>query len=128
MSEPKPRLELVAGGGERRTLAPEAEPAGLPARERRAAPTRWVALVALLGSLLALSLWQVFTQGARIEALASELSAARAELAATRSAYREHLGRVRGSLGSLEAGLAALRELVERDPLPPPAPNATPVP
>jgi len=113
VSEPKPRLELVAGGGERHAAEPV---------QMRPARASWLPVLAvLMGIALALALWQILAQGARIEVLG-------AELAQTRSAYRDHLERVRGSLGSLETELAALRELVDRDPLPPPAAPASAAP
>jgi hypothetical protein len=126
MSEPRPHLELVPGGGEKRAPDAPARPAGGLARAGRGTP-RWLAVLgAALGIALALAAWQIAAQGDRIEALAGELSAARAELARTRAAYQEHLARVRESLGPLESGLARLRELVARDPLAPSAAPARP--
>jgi len=120
VGEARPRLELVPPGGERRPAS--AETAGRPARPgRRLSP--W--LLALLGVALALSLREARLLGVRVEALAAELAATRAELLATRGAYQGHLAGAREALLPLEADLAALREHLERDPLaaPPPAPE-----
>jgi hypothetical protein len=119
VSEPRPRLEVLDGGGERRG-AP-AKPAGQPARgRRRPSPLLLLGgLALLLAVALALALRQGQVLGARVERLSGELASARAELAATRSAYQGHLARARDSVGALEGELAALRELLARDPLAP---------
>ena len=108
MSDARPRLEVVDGGG---GTAPRPQPAAPapPRRRSRAVLVAWA-----LAGLLAVALVGIAQQGRRAEALAGRVTALEGELEtaqAALSAHRAHMDAVRVSVSDLQA-------LVEREPVP----------
>ena len=102
MTDARPKLEVVPGGGG----SPEPAPAPPPAWGGRR-------LIWLLGILLALALVGFGIESRRAAELSGRVELLSAELGATQAALRAH----RSHLDEVRASVAELQMLVERDPL-----------
>ncbi len=102
MTDARPKLELVPGGGG------SAEPAPAPAPVWGGRRLIW-----LLGVLLALALIGLGTESRRAAELSGRVEFLSAELGATQAALRAH----RSHLDEVRASVAELQMLVERDPV-----------
>ena len=102
MTDARPKLEVVPGGGG------SAEPA--PAST---APWGGRRLIWLLGSLLALAVIGLGIESRRAAELSGRAERLSAELAVTQAALRAH----RSHLDEVRASVAELQMLVERDPV-----------
>jgi len=102
VTEARPKLEVVPGGGG------SAEPAPAPA-----APWGGRRLVWLLGVLLALAVIGLGIKSRRAAELSGRVERLSAELGITQAALRAH----RSHLDEIRASVAELQTLVERDPV-----------
>ena len=119
MGSPGPRLAAVASQPPDRPKA-DPSPAARPGEGR---PRRGLWLLLVLAALaavgLAIQTWRVGELSGQVHGLTAELQAAQTAL----DAYRGQLGEVRSSVADLQGRMDALDELVNRDPLAPPAPE-----
>ena len=106
MTDARPKLEVVPGGGE------SAEPAPAPAAPRGGRRLIW-----LLGVLLVLAVIGLGIESRRAAELSGRVERLSAELGATQAALRAH----RSHLDEVRASVAELQALVERDPVSPPS-------
>jgi hypothetical protein len=102
VTDVRPNLEVVPGGGG------SAEPAPAP-------PPAWGGrrLIWLLGILLALAVIGLGIESRRVVELSGRVERLSSELGATRAALRAH----RSHLDEVRASVAELQMLVERDPV-----------
>ena len=102
MTDARPKLEVVPGGGG------SAEPAPAP-------PAPWGGrrLIWLLGILLALAVIGLGIESRRAAELSGRVERLSAELGVTQAALRAH----RSHLDDVRASVAELQMLVERDPV-----------
>jgi hypothetical protein len=109
VTDARPRLEVVPGGGG------AAEPAPAPG-----APWGGRRLIWLLGVLLVLAVIGLGIESRRAAELSGRVERLSAELGASQAALRAH----RSHLEEVRASVAELQALVERDPVsaPPEAP------
>ena len=102
MTDARPKLEIVPGGGG------SAEPAPAPP-----APSGGRRLIWLLGILLVLALVGLGIESRRAAELSGRVERLSAELGVTQAALRAH----RSHLEDVRASVAELQMLVERDPV-----------
>ena len=102
MTDARPKLEVVPGGGG------SAEPAPAPA-----APWGGRRLIWLLGALLVLAVIGLGIESRRAAEFSGRVERLSAELRSTQAALRAH----RSHLDEVRASVAELQMLVERDPV-----------
>ena len=102
MADPRPKLEVVPGGGG------SAEPAQAPMAPRGSRRLIW-----LLGALLVLAVIGLGIESRRAAEFAGQVERLSAELRSTQAALRAH----RSHLDEVRASVAELQMLVERDPV-----------
>ena len=102
MTDVRPKLEVVPGGGGSAEAAPAP---GAPRGSRR--------LIWLLGVLLALAVIGLGIESRRAAELSGRVERLSAELGVTQAALRAH----RSHLDDVRASVAELQMLVERDPV-----------
>ncbi len=127
MSDTRPHLKSV--GTEAKPDAPGAGAAATPRPQRDVPGSR--RSIWLIAALLVVACLALLIQTRRVGALSGEVTRLSSELVGTRAAlvaYEGRLATVREVVGDLSQRLGKLDELVRRDPLGPPGPEAQDAP